>query len=177
MKNSEQIFKEIIIVKGAGKGKTTFSLGLLARTFFSGRKGVIIQFMKGYPYSEVSLLQTLPGIRIEQTGTPDFVKRGDPGKIDKSEAQRGLDIAVRLCKSGKLDLMVLDEINVAVDYGLVEEEKVLGFLSSCFSISRIVLTGRYPSSRLISIADRVITMNEIKHPFNSGIMARKGIDF
>ena len=169
--------KQIIVVEGSGKGKTTFAMGIAARNSFIGGHSVIVQFMKGYPYSETGSLERIPNLEIKQTGTPYFVKKGSPSAIDLEEAEKGLQIASEYCKRPEFNLLVLDEINVAVTYGLLQEDQVKGILSFPFGPDKIVLTGRYPSKGIVEMADVHITMKEVSHPFHSGVMARKGIDY
>jgi len=169
--------KQIIVVEGSGKGKTTFAMGIAARNTFIGGNSVIVQFMKGYPYSETGSLERIPNLEIKQTGTPYFVKKGSPSAIDLDEAERGLQIARESSKRTEVNLLVLDEINVAVTYGLLQEEKVKGILSYPYGPDKILLTGRYPTAGIVEMADVHIVMQEVSHPFHSGVMARKGIDY
>ncbi len=167
----------IFLIHGHGKGKTTLSLGLLLRWVEMGKNVGIIQFMKGYQYSECSFIGKLKGVSLFQTGTPLFVKKGSPSRIDINEAERGLLIAKDLIKDPGYDMLILDEINVAADYGLICAKEVVSIIQKRISPVTVVLTGRNPPEIFFAIADITIEMQEVKHPFTGGILARKGIDF
>lgn len=169
--------KQIVVVEGEGKGKTTYAIGLAVRNVLSGGFSAIIQFMKGYPYSEVKCLESISGITIEQTGTPYFVKKGEPSEVDLSEARRGILLAHELIEKKEHNLIILDEINVAVSFGLISLEELQELLSGFEGPGKLLLTGRYPPVEIISGSDLHITMEEVLHPFQSGIMARRGIDY
>lgn len=168
---------KIYLIYGDGKGKTTFSLGLLLHFISKGQKAGIIQFMKGYRYSECAFLQKLDQVYLYQTGTPFFVKRGAPSTVDVNEAERGLSIAEELMEGGVTDLVILDEINVAIDYGLISAGYTKSIIQKRSSQITLVLTGRNPPAFFFDVSDVIIQMKEIKHPFREGIIARKGIDF
>ncbi|MBN1332801.1 MAG: cob(I)yrinic acid a,c-diamide adenosyltransferase [Synergistales bacterium] len=165
------------VITGSGKGKTTWALGLLVRNALEGRKGAMVQFMKGYPYSEVTFFSGNPMIRIFQTGTPCFVKKGDPLPVDMDEARRGLAIWNSLLDSGECTIIVLDEINVAINYGLLSMEEVLPLIERSKVEVLTVFTGREPPEPVKFLAGRIMDVREISHPFNKGILARKGIDY
>ena len=169
--------KSLWLITGSGKGKTTWALGLLVRNALEGNKGAMVQFMKGYPYSEVSFFSGNPMIRIFQTGTPAFVKKGDPLAIDMDEARRGLSIWQSLLDYRECTLIVLDEINVAIDYGLISMEEVLPLIERSKREVLTVCTGREPPGAVRESADRIIEVRELRHPFTSGILARRGIDY
>lgn len=166
------------VYTGNGKGKTTAALGLALRLCGHGGNVAIVQFMKGWEgYGEVVSLALLPHVRLERTGTADYVHKGQASEVDLSEAQRGIKQAAEWCSSGEFDLVILDEINVAVDYGLVEERQVLDILEGRPEWVEVVLTGRYAPESFIRIADLVTEMREVKHPYHAGLKAREGIEF
>ncbi len=167
----------IFLIHGHGKGKTTFSLGLLLRCVEMGNKVGVIQFMKGYQYSECSFIRNLKGVSFFQTGTPLFVKKGSPSRVDINEAERGLLIAKDLIKDPEYSMVILDEINVAADYGLICAKEVVSIIQERISHLTVVLTGRNPPEIFFPIADITIEMQEVKHPFTKGTVARKGIDY
>ena len=169
-------FGLIHVYMGDGKGKTTSALGLAVRIAGCGGRTAFIQFMKGWEYSEVRGLASLPGVRLIQTGRPDYIYPGKADPLDYEEAAKGLKAAEEAVMSGSYDLVVLDEINVAIDFELLPLEKVLDLLKNKPLHVEVVLTGRTSPPELIELADLVTDMKEIKHPFSKGILARKGID-
>ncbi|NLK18451.1 MAG: cob(I)yrinic acid a,c-diamide adenosyltransferase [Synergistaceae bacterium] len=169
-------FGLIQVYMGDGKGKTTGALGLVLRMAGCGGRVAFIQFMKGWEYSEVKGLSFLPGVRLVQTGRPDYIYPGKIDPLDYAEAERGLRAAGEAILSGRYDLVVLDEINVALSFGLIPLDRVITLLKSRPLHVEVVLTGRTPPRELVELADLVTDMTEIKHPFSRGILARKGID-
>ncbi len=119
----------IHVISGNGKVKTTSALGLALRASGHGLKTVIIQFMKkGWEYGELTSLDLIPLIKIVQFGTPDFVDKNNPKDIDFKEARAGLTYTESIISQEALDILILDEINVAVDFGLISEEELLSIL-------------------------------------------------
>ncbi|WP_274532063.1 cob(I)yrinic acid a,c-diamide adenosyltransferase [Aminobacterium mobile] len=166
------------IYMGDGKGKTTAALGLALRAAGWGFTVGIVQFMKGWPhYGELVSLSRIPEIKIIQTGRPDFVDKTAPLQVDFLEAQRGLEIAEKWIMGGQFNIVILDEINVALDYGLLKAERLLALLKKRTSHVEVVLTGRNPPQILIDYADLVTEMKEIRHPFQKGIYGRKGVEY
>lgn len=165
------------IYTGPGKGKTTAALGLGLRAAGAGNKVHVVQFMKGRRYSEIDSIEKLPNFTISQHGRDEFVSKENPEKIDIDLAQKGFSYAKEIVKSGKYDLIILDEINVAIDFNLISIDDVLKLINEKPKKLELVLTGRYADPKLIQIADVVTEMLEIKHPYQKGIQARKGIDF
>ena len=166
------------VYTGAGKGKTTAALGLTMRALGHGLKVYIIQFMKGnIRYGEVEMARQLsPDLVIKQMGRETFVDRNNPDRTDIELAQKGLRLAKKVIGGGKYDLVVLDEINVAVDYGLVSLAVLLDLLDSKPDHVELVLTGRDAKGELIERADLVTEMVEVKHYYRNGIPSRKGIE-
>lgn len=166
------------VYTGNGKGKTTAALGLALRVCGHGGKVAFIQFMKGWDfYGEIAGLSFLPGVRLERTGTPDYVYRGREEEVDRKEAERGLLLALECISSGFYDLVVLDEVNVAADYGLVDAEEITKAIRDRPRHVEVVLTGRSAPPAFLDMADLVTEMREIRHPFTKGIASRKGADF
>jgi len=165
------------VYTGDGKGKTTAALGLALRMSGHGGRVAIIQFMKGWDsYGEIEALKRVPGLRHERTGTPDYVYRGQESPVDRMEAQRGLDLA-RECLGGEYDLVVLDELNVVLDFGLLELQPVLDLLRSRPFHVEVVVTGRGAPQALLDAADLVTEMREVRHPYTKGVVSRRGIDY
>ncbi|NLZ52668.1 MAG: cob(I)yrinic acid a,c-diamide adenosyltransferase [Thermoanaerobacteraceae bacterium] len=169
----------VLVYTGNGKGKTTASLGLALRAAGHGEKVSIIQFMKGdEKYGEVQAIRKyLPNVEIIQKGLNSFVKKGNPSLEDLKLAREGLELARNVLTSEKYDLVILDEINVAVDYKLLKEEDVLNLIALKPNFTTLVLTGRYVSSKILEKADMISEVKEIKHHYKQGIPAQQGIEY
>ena len=166
------------IFTGNGKGKTSAALGLVMRCLGHGAKVHIIFFMKGnYPYGERKVLEQLPDVSFQIFGHEHFVDPKNVTRGDREQARLALEAAKGAVASGEYDLVVLDEINVASAWNLVRVEDVLRVIEAKPSNVELVLTGRYADERLIARADLVTEMAEIKHPYQQGIEARKGIEY
>jgi cob(I)alamin adenosyltransferase len=165
------------VYTGNGKGKTTAALGLALRAVGRGLKACILQFMKGGgPYGEHLIAPKLaPLLTIIQTGKPGWVNTRDIGE-DRQLAQEALAQAKRFLCSGEYDLLVLDEINGAVGFGLIDVEQVLELISLRPEHVELVLTGRNAHEQVIAAADLVTEMREIKHYYKAGVPARVGIE-
>lgn len=173
----------IHIITGDGKGKTTSALGLALRAIGAGKKVKIIQFLKKGDYSEHKAIKKykLP-IEIEAFGIGYFKILGDKHTAaqHKKAAHKALAAAQKTIESGKYDLIILDEINVAVGFGLINIDNVISMLKSVVgsrSAVDIILTGRRAHPRLKKIAQLVSDVRKVKHYFDDGIEARKGIEF
>ena len=165
------------VYTGNGKGKTTAALGLIARSLGNGNRVCLIQFMKkNFPYGEIEFFTKQENIKIIQTGTAELVDPNKPNEIDFIEAEKGYQAAKKTLQSNQYDLVVLDEINVAVKWNLLKLEKQLELINIPTE-AEIIMTGRYAADEVITKADLVTEMKEIKHYYNSGIVARKGIEF
>jgi cob(I)alamin adenosyltransferase len=166
------------VYTGDGKGKTTAAFGLALRAAGHGWSVLIVQFMKGDPnYGEIVSAQQVKGITVAQTGLATFVERGNPGKEDLAEARRGMELARKALASGGYRLVILDELNVAVDYGLVSLDDVLSLVDSCPADVELVVTGRGAKPALLARAELVSEVRELKHPYQKGIVSRVGIDY
>ena len=165
------------VYSGSGKGKTTTALGLGLRAVGAGFRVHMIQFMKGRQYSEIDGVNKLSNFTISQHGRDEFVNKEKPDKIDIDLAQKGLAYAKDVIKNEKYDMVILDEINVAVDYKLITLEDVLNLIKEKPEKLELVLTGRYVHPEIVKISDIVTEMIEIKHPYQKGADCRKGIDF
>ena len=171
----------VIVYTGGGKGKTTAALGMALRAVGYEHKVCMIQFIKGsWHYGEMDSSQSL---------TPEFelipAGKGFVGIIDdtspKEEHEKYAEEAIKICQekilSEKYDLIILDEINYAVNLGLINLKSVTELIKSKPQKLDLVLTGNHAKQEIIELADLVTEMKEIKHPFQSGIKAKKGIDF
>lgn len=165
----------IIVHTGDGKGKTTAALGLAIRAWGAGLKVLILQFIKGERRSgELAALDAL-GIETRQLGL-GFTSKGD---IDehKAAAQVAIESARKEILSGTWDLIILDEINYAVKFGLLSAAEVLELIRIRPPQLHLVFTGRDALPELIDTADLVTEMKLIKHPFQRGVTAQAGIEF
>jgi cob(I)alamin adenosyltransferase len=165
------------IYTGNGKGKTTASLGLGLRASGDGLTVYMLQFMKGRRYSEINAIENIKNFTISQHGRDEFVSKEDPEKIDIDLARKGFEKAKQVLISGDFDIVILDELNVAVDFGLIPIQEALDLIRSKPEHVELVLTGRGAPEEFIEIADLVTEMKEIKHFYQKGVDARKGIEF
>ncbi|MFP4496914.1 MAG: cob(I)yrinic acid a,c-diamide adenosyltransferase [Vulcanimicrobiota bacterium] len=170
---------KIQVYTGDGKGKTTAALGLALRASGANMKVLIIQFMKGNTeYSEIEAITHIPNIDMIQFGTEDFVFKGKEKKIDYLEAEEGLKRAYKAYGDLDLSLLILDEINCAMDFNLLKVDDVLEFLDKKPSNLEVILTGRNAPEKIIERADLVTRMEEVKHYYNTVKQeARKGIEY
>ncbi|MBI4999675.1 cob(I)yrinic acid a,c-diamide adenosyltransferase [Candidatus Gottesmanbacteria bacterium] len=167
----------MIVFTGNGKGKTEAAFGLALRSLGWGKKVLIIQFLKKWETGELKAIKQLSNLAIEQFGTKGFV---DPKKlrpIDFKEVHRAMDRALYAIRYLPYAVVILDEINVAVKFGLISKEEVIRLLKLKPPEMTIVLTGRAACPEFIEGADLVTEFVEIKHPYKMGEKAKKGIDY
>jgi cob(I)alamin adenosyltransferase len=171
----------LVVYTGNGKGKTTAALGMCVRAIGYGWKICIVQFVKGsWKYGELKGIKRLdPNVELNVVG------EGFVGIIDdkkefsehRQAARQGLELAREKIASKQYQLVILDELNVALKLGLVERQDVESLLEARSEKQHLVITGRDAADWLIERADLVTEMTEIKHPFQQGILAQKGIDW
>ena len=171
----------VIVYTGGGKGKTTASLGMALRAVGYNHKICMIQFIKGsWHYGEMDSSKRLePEFELIAAG------KGFVGIIDyispKEEHEKAAKEAINICKekiqSEKYDIIILDEVNYAINLGLIDVNDVLDLIKTKPPRLNLVLTGNYAMPEIIELADLVTEMKEIKHPFQKGVKAKKGIDF
>jgi cob(I)alamin adenosyltransferase len=166
------------VYTGNGKGKTTASLGLAVRAAGHGLRTVIIQFMKGWiDYGELKGVEMLaPFVEIHQAGRDTFVNRRDPDPEDLRLAREGWELAKATILGRRADIVVLDEINCAADFGLLPVGEILDVLKRKPDGMEIVLTGRGAPPEIVEAADLVTEMREIKHYYAKGVDARVGVE-
>lgn len=185
------------VYTGNGKGKTTAALGITLRASGAGKSIAFIQFMKALGYSEQKILPTLPGVTWKTLGKPFFIAKagsiseedlakygdacvvfeeGNPPAEYVKMIQDGFVEAREMVLSGDYDMVVLDEINCAMFFGLLSVEDVLELIRSKPEHTELILTGRCAPEEIIEAADLVTEMREIKHYYNEGVEARKGIE-
>lgn len=166
------------IYTGDGKGKTTAAIGQAIRAIGHNFKVIMLQFMKGkINYGELEACKHMSGFIIEQWGRPDFVNKNNPAKEDIELAQRGLARAKEVIQSGIYDMVILDEMNVALDFGLIPLDEIIELIRNKPKQVELILTGRYAPKEIIKLADLVTEMHEIKHHYQKGIRAREGIEY
>jgi len=168
----------IQIYTGNGKGKTTAALGQAMRALGHELRVYVIQFMKGnIEYGELEMSKRLaPQFTLKQMGRETFVDKKNPDPKDIEMAVDALKLARKIVDENSTDILILDEINVALDFKLIPLDEVLGILDRKPETMELILTGRYAPQEIIDRADLVTEMNEIKHYFNNGVQARKGIE-
>ena len=169
----------VLIHTGSGKGKTTAAFGLALRALGQGLKVLILQFMKGRAnIGEIKVLtdNDLP-LEIKQFGRAVFFKSRACEPIDIYLATKGLAAFSEAMAAGRYDLIVLDEIIMAIDFGLLPLAEVKEAVLQKPPELHLILTGRNAPTDLIEIADLVTEMREIKHHFNQGVAAQKGIEY
>lgn len=165
----------IQIYTGNGKGKTTCALGLSLRAVCAGKKVFFGQFVKGMKYSELDAIKYLPGFKMKQYGRDCFIFN-KPSQEDIDIAKEGLKEIENILKSEEYDIVVLDELNIAIHYNLVSVEEVIDILKNKNEKIEVIITGRYAKEELINLADLVTEMKEVKHYYKKGVEARVGIE-
>jgi cob(I)alamin adenosyltransferase len=166
----------IHIYTGDGKGKTTAALGLAIRAAGAGLQVFLAQFIKGKQYSELNALKRLSDlITVEQFGLPRFIN-GKPSSPDMEAARYGLEMLKSSMLSGKFDVIIVDEGNVAVTYGLLSKQDLLDLIAMKPESLELVITGRGALPEIIDKADLVTEMKAVKHYYNNGVDARVGIE-
>lgn len=161
---------------GNGKGKTTTALGLALRAAGSGKKVFIGQFVKGLPYGELEALRLIPAITLKQFGRECFIKH-EPTEEDRAAARQGWVEVSELILNHRYDVVILDEIFIALHYHLIQPDEVMYLLQHKPMPIELILTGRYAPAELFPYADLITEMKEIKHYYQQGVMARKGIEY
>ena len=166
----------IQVYTGNGKGKTTAAIGLAIRAAGAGLKVFIAQFVKLGEYSEIKALRRFSDhIIIEQYGLGRFL-RGKPTERDVTVARIGFERAKDIMTSGEFDMVILEEANVASNYGLIKEEELLKLMETKPPEVELVITGRGALPAVIEKADLVTEMKLVKHYYEKGIIARVGIE-
>lgn len=170
----------IIVYTGDGKGKTTAALGMALRSVGWGGKVLVVQFIKAWKTGEHKAIEKfLPAITIITAGEGFVGIMGDrkPKSTHSASAKSALEYAKKEIMSKKWPLVILDEINGALEGKLIELKDVLSLLTSKPEEVTVVLTGREARSEIMEKADLVTEMKKVKHPYDAGILAKKGVDF
>jgi len=167
----------IQVYTGDGKGKTTAALGLALRAAGRNMKVLIVQFMKKWDYGELHSVKLIPNITLETFGTKEFVFKGKAKKIDYEEAEKAFSFGADAMQSGNYDIVIFDELNMALYYELLDLKEVVKKMKEKPQNVEIVITGRRAPEEIIEIADLVTEMKEVKHPYQKGVEARRGIEY
>lgn len=171
----------IIVYTGPGKGKTTAALGAALRAVGQGLRVLMVQFIKGsWHYGELDAAEMLGKERF--TILPmgrGFVKVGEekPDPEDVRRVEEAWQFASQKLASGEYDLVILDEINYAISYRMLDPEQVVQALRAKPEMVHVILTGRNAHPSITEVADLVTEMREVKHPYQKGILAQRGIDY
>jgi len=176
------------VYTGNGKGKTTCALGAGLRAAGHGLEVLVISFMKAkiairgeksdINYGEFRSVDQIPNFIIKPVGRETFVNKENPDPIDVKMAQEGLEMARDALRNHSCDVLILDEINVAVEWNLFSLEDQLGLIDIKPSDVELIMTGRYARKEIIDAADLVTEMKEVKHYYNTKkITARRGFEF
>lgn len=168
------------VYTGEGKGKTTAAIGQAVRAAGRGYKVLVVQFLKKERGSgEIGPLEKL-GVRVISKGG-EYLSLSKLNEEEKEKIRRSwsrlLDELKKEIEAEKYDLLILDEANVALHYGLIDRKKMIDFIKEKPAFLELILTGRYAPSEIIREADLVSEMKKVKHPFDKGIKARKGIEY
>lgn len=164
---------------GDGKGKTTAAMGLALRAAWRGLNVVIVQFLKDGDSGEIHALRTFPNVTVfanTEEGTCAFVMNDEEKARCKALHEKNLSEAVALCRDGRCDVLVLDEVMAALNKGLLDEALIMEFLASRPEDVEVVTTGRNPPAFLLGMADYVSEIVKRRHPFDRGVAARAGVE-
>ena len=172
----------IQVYTGDGKGKTTAAFGLAVRALCAGKSVYVGQFVKSMKYHETRIEElfstageSFGRIRIEQLGRGCFIDK-NPEAVDIEMAHEGLRRCADYMRSGEYDVVILDELCIALHFGLLRLDEVLEVLAQRNPHTEVVITGRKAPQGLIDVADLVTEMREIKHYYHEGVLSRDGIE-
>jgi len=166
------------VYTGEGKGKTSAAFGLALRALGDGLKVYVIQFIKGgFDYGELHIAPKLQNLKLKAFGRGDFIRESPPSAKDIGLAEEALGLAKEIVYSGDFDVVILDEVNVALHLRLIKTNDIIELVKNKPAYVELILTGRYAPSEIIELADYVTEMKEIKHPYRKGVQPRKGIEY
>lgn len=166
------------VYTGDGKGKTSAAFGLALRAVGRGLKVYVIQFIKGgFDYGELHIVEQLPNFKIRAFGRGRFIAEMPPKDEDFKLAEEAFKLAQEVVNSGEYDIVILDEINIALSLRLISVADVASLIRHKPSHVELILTGRNAPSEIVTIADLVTEMKEMKHPYSQGVPPRKGIEY
>ena len=167
----------LLVVTGPGKGKSTSAFGCALRAHGHGFSIAVIQFMKGRMYGELTTLRSLPRVEVWQYGRNAFVDPKNPDPRDRELARQGLTKAWEIVRAAQHDLLILDEINVVADFGLLPVEDVLALAKARPRWMDMIWTGRNAPAEMMELADTVSEVREIKHHYRKGMESRAGMEY
>ena len=169
----------VTVFTGDGKGKTTAAIGTAVRAAGYGLRVFIVFFLKGKMFSqgEARALEGFPNIKTASFGQNGWVKKDTVNREASDQAMKALETAAKVLEHGEYDLVILDEVNGAVDFGLIPVEDVVAMMAGKPEGVDLILTGRHADKRIIQMADVVTEMVNVKHAFDCGVKAREGIDY
>jgi len=168
----------VYVFTGKGKGKTSAAFGTAMRFLGYGKRVLVVQFLKGRESGEVLLRKDLRNLDVVQFGGEKFVDLKSPSKKDIERAKEAMFYAKRvLQRVDRPDLLVLDEVNVAISSGMIKESEVLELVRKLPEKTSLILTGRGVPKGLVRKADLVTEMRDVKHPFAKGREAEKGLEY
>jgi len=166
------------VYTGDGKGKTSAAFGLALRAVGRGLKVYIIQFIKGgFDYGELYVVGKIPNLKMATFGRGKFITEVPPSDKDVKMVREAFKLAKKVVKSGEYDVVVLDEVNMALNLKMISIDEVLDLIKNKPKHVELILTGRYAPVQIIDAADLVTEMKEVKHPYAQGVPPRKGIEF
>ncbi len=168
----------LMVHTGNGKGKTTAALGLAFRAMGHGLKVCVIQFIKGsWKYGELISAERFKDLLEVHVTGHGFTWKSDDLDKDRQAARDGWNLAKSIIAAGRHHLVILDEFTYVINYGMLSEDEALEVLRNRPGNLNVLVTGRDAPKRLMETADLVTEMCEVKHPYNSGVKARKGIEW
>lgn len=168
----------IVVFTGNGKGKTTAALGLAFRALGHEHRVSIIQFIKGsWHYGELEAARIFKPLLDFHVMGRGFTWKSDDLEKDKATAREAWKFAAQTIRENRHELVILDELTYLTHYQIIEEEEILAVLRDKPPAMHIAITGRYASDALIELADLVTEMREIKHPYQNGVKAQRGMEF
>jgi len=166
------------VYTGNGKGKTSAAFGAALRAVGRGLKVYVIQFIKGgFDYGELYSIKSLPNLKLAAFGRGRFITETRPPEEDIKLTREGFELARKVVSSGEYDMVVLDEINVALHLKMISADDVIQLVRNKPKHVELILTGRNAPAEIVEVADLVTEMKEIKHPYADGVPPRKGIEY
>ncbi len=167
---------KIQVYTGDGKGKSTAAVGQAIRALGHRHRVLLVQFLKGRPSGEVKVLEGMENVTVERFGSSKFVC-GSPTPEDIELAKEGFGKAREAVLSGGYDLVILDEINLLVDYKMLDVEEVIKLIKERPKGIELILTGRNAHPRIVEAADLVSEVRAVKHYYKEGVEARPGVEY
>jgi len=171
---------------GHGKGKTSCAIGGAIRMLGHGGRVLMVQMLKAeggeedewFHYGELRTIERLPGFEVRQFGLPRLIpERTEPAEADRRAAREAMEFARREAASGAWDMVIVDELTEAWNFGIVSIDEMLVLLDARHPQTELVLTGRFAPPELVGKADLVTELRQVKHPYEKGIGVRRGIEF